>query len=101
MARRKAKRKGSRKQKPSIVSALAFVPGAHYSYVGYTQKGLEGAATHALHGFTGYNANTNKFEMEGLKRGLIPAAGILAISMVGKKMGLNRYVPKWIPIKLF
>lgn len=100
MARRK-KRKGRRKEKIAIIPMLAPVPGALYTYKGFQAGGIEGAGKNAVHGFTGFNADTGAFEMNGLMQGTIPAAGILVISAVGKKMKLNRYLPRGLPFKLF
>jgi hypothetical protein len=102
---RKKKRSGRRGKKGSIVTlGAAFVPTAVTASNSFaTGQGARGALINSVYELTAYNMNTGKFELGQARagqNGMILLGGI-GVSIVGKKLGLNRYVPKFMGYNFF
>lgn len=102
MARRRKKNGKKAKVKPSLMEGIAYVGiPALNAYEGYARDGAVGAVNWTVTAYTGYSPVTKDFNAARLMRGLAPTAGIIAGTIIAKKLGLNRYTPKWLPFKIF
>ena len=101
MARRR-KKSYRRKAKPSIceIGAFGVIPITR-AKAGYDAGGFGTAAAYVIGDYTGYSTIDGSFRTERMMRGLAPTAAIFGVGILGRKMGLNRYAPKWLPFKIF
>ena len=103
MARRRTKRTKRAKPRPGLIPMIATVaPPAASAYTSWKSgQGADGVAVNLVYGYTGYDMTNQKWDMAGMKNILAPTVVGLGVSMVGKKLKLNRYVPKWLPFNIF
>lgn len=88
-----AKKKGKRRYKMTI--PIAPVIGLGVGMMPAIDHLLKGDITNFFHrlseNYVGWNPGNNRFEIEGLKRGILPlVVGLLVHKFVGGSLGLNR-----------
>lgn len=93
MAKRKKKR-SYRRRKPTIpLSVVAGIVAGSADAIESAMKGdLNDAAQKLVYRYTGYRMSTKKFELEGLKMGLLPLIAGIAGHKIASWLGLNRAI---------
>ena len=102
MARRKAKRSGRSKKSIAILplagTAVGFGSGA---VEGYNQtKDIKGVVNQSVYRMTGFSMTAGTWTPGAATGGMI-VLGSVGISMIGRKLGLNKYIPMPKGFKLF
>jgi hypothetical protein len=88
---RKKKRGGGRRKIIRISAVAGAAGGGLYGYQRYKEHGAAGL----VEAYSGYNLDRGDFNIMSAKSLHATIAGA-AISMIGAKLGLNRYLPKGI-----
>lgn len=78
-----------------LAVAAGFIPLALFTIDGYKNGGITKAGHRFQLGLTGYNDETHKWSMTGLKDGAFPIiAGIAAHKIIGQWLGVNRMLAR-------
>ena len=88
MARRK-KRGGGRRRTIRIAATAGAVGGGLYAYQAYQSSGANGV----IQAYSGYDPSSGSFNIMNATSLHATLAGAI-VSMVGAKLGINRYLPK-------
>jgi len=88
MARRK-RRGGGRRKVIRIAAVAGAAGGALWAYKAYQANGAGGV----IQSYSGYNPSDGSFNIMNATSLMATIAGA-AVSMVGAKLGLNKYLPK-------